>query len=347
MAELLAYEPPRLDPLTFTAVGKHLTGDILTGSKFDEQYDVSQLMAAYGSPLFIVSESMLRQLYRGFRNSFSSDAIDTKVAYSYKTNYPPAICAILQDEGAWAEVVSGMEYNLARALDVPANEIIFNGPYKSRQELEMAFSQGALVNVDNIDELDLAGVIARDLGHECRIGLRVSFKFGLSPWTKFGFNEENGDAQLALERIANSPKLNLELLHNHSGTFLLNQDSYAKAAEVLIGISPWPNVALWQKYDLRCSRCGDLLKPAVIAFGEEIPPKAWRDAQAAVQSCGVLIVIGTQLAVSSAAEIVARARIWCNDRICQSGAIVDSLCLWRWTPAPQVRGRPAGFGVLA
>jgi diaminopimelate decarboxylase len=237
MVDLLAYEPPRLDPLTFTAVSKHLTGDVLPGSAFDEHYDVSQLMAAYGSPLFVVSESMLRQLYRGFRNSFSSDGIDTKVAYSYKTNYLPAICAILHDEGAWAEVVSGMEYNLARALEVPANEIIFNGPYKSRQELETAFGQGALVNLDNIDELELAGVIARDLGHECRIGLRVNFKFGLSPWTKFGFNEENGDAQLALERIAASPNLNLELLHNHSGTFLLNHDTYAKATEVLIGVA--------------------------------------------------------------------------------------------------------------
>lgn len=73
-------------------------------------------------------------------------------------------------------------------------------------------------------------------------------------------------------------------------------------------LTPWPKVALWHKYDLRCSHCGDLLKPAVIAFGEDIPPKAWRAVRAAIENCGVLIVIGTQLAVSSAAEIVTRAR---------------------------------------
>lgn len=72
--------------------------------------------------------------------------------------------------------------------------------------------------------------------------------------------------------------------------------------------SDWPPGAVWRKFDLRCSACGELLKPAVIAMGENVPVAAWEKAHAAVKDCGVLIVTGSQLAVSSAATLLATAR---------------------------------------
>jgi diaminopimelate decarboxylase len=231
------YEAPRLTPLTFTAVSKHLTGDIGTSADFDDAYDAKALLEEFGSPLFVISESVLRRLFRGFRDTFSEPGIDTRVAYSYKTNYLPAVCAVLHEEGAWAEVVSGMEYRLARSMSVPPAEIIFNGPYKTREELQMALGQGALVNIDNFDELGAVEAVARELGGERRVGIRVNFRYGPAPWTKFGFNDENGDAQRALERIAAHPNLKFELLHNHCGTFQLVYDIYAQGVETLIGMA--------------------------------------------------------------------------------------------------------------
>jgi NAD-dependent deacetylase len=70
----------------------------------------------------------------------------------------------------------------------------------------------------------------------------------------------------------------------------------------------WPTSALWDVGDIRCRRCDGLLKPAVIAMGEEIPAGAMRAAEAAVAGCGVLLVVGSQLAVSSAASLLAQAR---------------------------------------
>ena len=237
MDEVKTYEPPALEPLTFTAAGKHPTVDISSGSTFDEELDIAALVAKYGSPLFVISESTIRHHYRAFLNAFTEPNIDTLVAYSYKTNYLPAVCAILHEEGAWAEIVSGMEYELARALGVPGKKIIFNGPYKTRDELETAFGQGTIVNVDNFDDLSLVEQVAKAIGKPCRIGIRVNFRYGPAPWTKFGFNNENGDCQRALERIAGNALLQLELLHNHSGTFLLQHETYARAADVLIDVA--------------------------------------------------------------------------------------------------------------
>jgi NAD-dependent deacetylase len=70
----------------------------------------------------------------------------------------------------------------------------------------------------------------------------------------------------------------------------------------------WPDSALWERSDIRCRRCNGLLKPAVIAMGEDVSAAAMRAAQAAVADCGVLLVVGSQLAVSSAASLLALAR---------------------------------------
>jgi NAD-dependent deacetylase len=70
----------------------------------------------------------------------------------------------------------------------------------------------------------------------------------------------------------------------------------------------WPASALWELGEIRCRRCNGLLKPAVIAMGEDVPAAAMRAAHAAVADCGVLLVVGSQLAVSSAASLLALAR---------------------------------------
>ncbi|MCA9285343.1 MAG: NAD-dependent deacylase [Phycisphaerales bacterium] len=58
----------------------------------------------------------------------------------------------------------------------------------------------------------------------------------------------------------------------------------------------------------RCPRCGALLRPAVVWFGEALPPEAWERAVAAMHSADTVIVIGTSGAVWPAAGLVDLAR---------------------------------------
>jgi diaminopimelate decarboxylase len=237
MLELKPYQPPRLSQLPFIAFTKHFTRPLAATSEGTDEYDASALLRQHGSPLFVVSERRLREDFRRFLGAFSDPHCDSRVAYSVKTNYLPAVCSILRSEGAWAEVVSGMEYELARSLGFPPREIIFNGPHKTRAELERALGEGALVNVDNFDELALVEQVAAGLSRPARVGIRVSFRFGAMPWTKFGFSDDNGDSGEALKRIAKNRRLKLELLHNHCGTFVLVHSLYAQAAERLVNLA--------------------------------------------------------------------------------------------------------------
>ncbi|MEZ5616654.1 MAG: alanine racemase, partial [Rhodocyclaceae bacterium] len=195
---------------------------------------IAPLLAQYGSPLFIVSEKKLRDNARHLRRAFSTRWPKVRHGWSYKTNHLGAICSILHQEGAWAEVVSELEYNMARALGVPGSRIIFNGPWKPDAALELAMREGAAIHLDHLDELFAAEQVAQRLGKQVPIGLRLNFDTGhTEPWSRFGFNIESGAAMDAAQRIGASPWLQLTGLHSHIGTFVLDVRAYAQQARIM------------------------------------------------------------------------------------------------------------------
>lgn len=195
---------------------------------------IAPLLAQYGSPLFIVSEKKLRDNARHLRRAFSTRWPKVRHGWSYKTNHLGAICSILHQEGASAEVVSELEYNMARALGVPGSRIIFNGPWKPDSALELAMREGAAIHLDHLDELFAAEQVAQRLGRQMPIGLRLNFDTGhTEPWSRFGFNIESGAAMDAAQRIGASPWLQLTGLHSHIGTFVLDVRAYAQQARIM------------------------------------------------------------------------------------------------------------------
>jgi diaminopimelate decarboxylase len=188
--------------------------------------EVSALIRRFGSPLFVVSEARLRQEYQALVRALRSRYPSTELAYSYKTNYIEAVRAVFHDEGAAAEVVSGLEYDLALRVGVPGHRIIFNGPYKTEAELRRAVKDRAWVNVDSFDELALLDDIARGEGRRTAVGVRVTAAVGDHPWEKFGFSLEAGLADEACRRVAASRYLRLAGLHVHLGTDLPEPDTF-------------------------------------------------------------------------------------------------------------------------
>ena len=57
-----------------------------------------------------------------------------------------------------------------------------------------------------------------------------------------------------------------------------------------------------------CAECGNLLRPGVVWFGENLPLAALNAAEQAASNCAVLLVVGTSGAVWPAAGLAGRAR---------------------------------------
>ncbi len=196
---------------------------------------IDTLVERYGSPLFVFSEKELRTQYQRIHRAFSNRYPNVVSAWSYKTNYLQAICAILYQEGALAEVVSEFEYDKARKLGVPGHSIIFNGPYKRRSILEKAVREGAQIHIDHLDEIYDLEEVADELGTTISVGLRLNMDTGIFPqWTRFGLNLDSGQAMDAVKRIHAGGKLILRGLHAHIGTFILEPDAYAVAVSKMV-----------------------------------------------------------------------------------------------------------------
>ena len=206
---------------------------------------IESLLERYGSPLFIYSEKTIRKTYKDAFRAFSSRYPHVLFSWSYKTNYLNAICNVFHQEGSWAEVVSGFEYEKALKNGVKGDQIIFNGPDKSREDLQLAVNNGSLIHIDHFDELYQLIEIAKKSESRPKVAIRVNMDVGIYPaWDRFGFNYENGEAWDALNRIMHSKALDLVGLHTHIGTFIMSTEPYSVAASKLADLA----VGLMRKY---------------------------------------------------------------------------------------------------
>jgi diaminopimelate decarboxylase len=151
-----------------------------------------------------------------FADAFSSRYPMTEVAYSYKTNYTPAVCQLANEHGLTAEVVSQFEYQLARHIGVPGTRIIFNGPAKSRDALHLALLEGAQIHADSLGEvvriLDIAQ--ERDIEHVV-LGIRCNLPLESCPDSRFGIDTSSEDFSEAVALIRGNPRAELGGLHCH------------------------------------------------------------------------------------------------------------------------------------
>ena len=230
----LKYERPIINKINAGVPDKFgMKTSIETLNKIDS-IPVKELIAEYGSPVFAVSETTIRNTYEEAKSAFTSRYPKVQFAWSYKTNYIDAVCRIYHKLGSWAEVVSMFEYEKAIKNGVPGSEIIFNGPDKNESDLKIAISNLSLIHIDHFDELYTILKIAETSEKRPKVAIRVNMDTGIYPqWDRFGFNYENGEAWEALNRLMYSEKVDIVGLHTHIGTYITTPNAYSVAVTKL------------------------------------------------------------------------------------------------------------------
>ena len=207
---------------------------------------IKNLISEYGSPLYVLSEKTIRDTYKKAVTAFETRYPKVQFAWSYKTNYVNAVCKIYHQEGSWAEVVSGFEYEKAIANGVPGNKIIFNGPDKSREDLIKAIKNNSLIHIDHLDEFYEIASVTKELQLTAKVAIRVNMDAGIYPqWFRFGFNYESGEAWNVLNKIMQTPGFELIGLHTHIGTYIMAPQAYGVATTKLAQLA----VRVFHKYN--------------------------------------------------------------------------------------------------
>ncbi len=236
--EKIKFERPVVNRIHAGVPDKFGLGTAIQPISHIDNYPVQDLLEQFGSPLYVLSEKTIRSTYQEALSAFKTRYPKVQFAWSYKTNYLNAVCKVFHQEGSWAEVVSGFEYDKAIANGVPGNKIIFNGPDKSEDDLKRSIENGSYIHIDHLDELYDIKRIAPMLNKVAKVAIRINMDTGIYPhWDRFGFNYENGEAWTAINKIMPDPNIELVGLHTHIGTYIMTPTAYAVAMSKLAALT--------------------------------------------------------------------------------------------------------------
>lgn len=181
------------------------------------------LAKQYGASFYLLDTERFQRNFQELTEAFRAYYPETVIAYSYKTNYIPRLCGLVNELGGFAEVVSNMELEIAKRLGVPAERTVFNGPWKDSGAMEEIALGGGLVNLDSTHDLDVfCALVERHPDQEVKAGIRCNFDVGDGVTSRFGFDVASPDFEKALAFFREAPNAVLKGLHCHFASRGLN-----------------------------------------------------------------------------------------------------------------------------
>ena len=206
-------------------------------------WDTVELAGRFGTPLYVVSERMIRERCGAVRETFLNRWENVFAVYAGKAFLPLAMCKIVQSEGLGLDLVSGGELYTALAAGVPPENTFFHGNGKTREELRFALSAGVgRIVVDGMSELETLEEEAAAAGKQPSILFRVApgvdahtHKYILTGHTgsKFGFPLSGDSLKEAVRRACASERLRLKGFHFHIGSQIFENTSHVMAVEIM------------------------------------------------------------------------------------------------------------------
>jgi len=178
----------------------------------------------YTRPFLILDTAIVRGKVRRFRAAMPR----VRPHYAVKANPDRRVLKVLAQEGCGFEIASIAELDLLLALGVPAAEVFYSNPVKSRESIAYAATKGVeWFVVDSVDELRRVFETKRD----AKIYLRIATPNIGSDWPLSGkFGAGAGDAR---EIVSTAAKLGADLagVTFHVGSQCRNPENWRVALE--------------------------------------------------------------------------------------------------------------------
>jgi diaminopimelate decarboxylase len=201
---------------------------------------VRDLAERFGTPAYIVDEAGLRAQARRFKDGLAARHPNSGVSFASKSFPCLAAYQVAAEEGLSIDVAGAGELVMALAAGAQPDQIYLHGNAKTTVELTMAIQAGVgTVVVDNFDDIDRLEQLVTQ-GQQQRVLIRIIP--GVAPVThesqstggddsKFGLPLDQ--AREAIARIGKSQKLQLDGLHLHIGSQILDTEPFARAVEAV------------------------------------------------------------------------------------------------------------------
>lgn len=195
------------------------------------------LVAQYGSPLYVYNERILRERCREMKNLVSYPKFS--VNYSTKANSNLAFLEIVNEEGLNVDAMSPGEIYIELMAGFKPEQIYFITNNVSKEEMQFAIDRNVLISVDSLSQLEQYG----QLNPGGKIAARFNGGIGAGHHekvvtagkkTKFGINPEYIDE---FKSILKKYDLKLVGINQHIGSLFMDGEKYVQGVGAILDIA--------------------------------------------------------------------------------------------------------------
>lgn len=223
----------------------------------------------YGLPCYVFDECAFSENYLHLKKALTNAYPNYEIAYSYKTNYAPKLCTVVKKMGGYAEVVSDMEYDIAKVVGYDNTKIVYNGPFKG-PKLEEHLKNGGILNIDNLEELDRVIAFATQEKKKYKIGIRVNIDVGQQFISRFGIDADSIDLENAVTKITKCEYTYLVGFHCHIGQSR-SLDAWRKRTTTILELADKYIDGVPEYLDLGSGMFGNMVAEILEQFVVNVP----------------------------------------------------------------------------
>ncbi|WP_104736248.1 diaminopimelate decarboxylase [Hanstruepera ponticola] len=193
-----------------------------------------QIAADYGSPVYVYNSEKIVSQYKRLTNAFNK-VKKVKINYAVKALSNISVLKLMNSLGSGLDTVSIQEVKLGLEAGFSPENIIYTPNGVSLEEIELAASLGVQINIDNLSILEQFGTkfpktpVCIRINPHVMAGGNTNISVGHID-SKFGISIHQIPHIL---RIVENTNMNINGIHMHTGSDILDIDVFLYASEIL------------------------------------------------------------------------------------------------------------------
>lgn len=198
---------------------------------------LTDLAEEFGTALYVYDSERMVQQYQRMVKAF--DVPSLAINYACKANANLSILRLFEKLGAGLDTVSAQEIRLGLEAGFTPERIIYTPNSVGMAEIERAINLGARINIDNIEMLERIG--QKYPGHPFCIRINPHIMAGGHHHISVGHIDSKFGISIhqmpLVERIVQTLDLNIEGVHMHTGSDILDTGVFLRAADILFDVA--------------------------------------------------------------------------------------------------------------
>jgi diaminopimelate decarboxylase len=196
--------------------------------------DLLAIASEFGNPLYVYDAAKIASQYQRLTSAFRSIG-DLRINYAAKALSNISILKLMRQSGSGLDTVSIQEVQLGLAAGFEPQAIIYTPNGVSLKEIEEVAKMGVQINIDNLSLLEQFGTrhpktpVCIRINPHVMAGGNSNISVGHID-SKFGISIHQIPHLL---RIVENTAMNINGIHMHTGSDILDIDVFLHAAEIL------------------------------------------------------------------------------------------------------------------